>query len=215
MKRAAKRVLEAVAGFAVLPAVLCHRLNSAMRAPERAFAGPAQLLSLAPGATGEYMRRAFYRRTLRGCGTDVCVSFGSLLSHPDTSLGERVYVGPYSVLGNVTVEDDVLIGSHVSVMNGVRQHGVERLDVPIREQPGEYQPVRIGRDTWIGERSVVAADVGRHCVIGAGSVVLRPIPDYAIAVGVPARVIRFRNEREAMEGETPAAQPCEPALSAR
>ncbi|MBN1912030.1 MAG: hypothetical protein JW818_20070, partial [Pirellulales bacterium] len=36
------------------------------------------------------------------------------------------------------------------------------------------------------------ADVGRHCVIGAGAVVTEPIPDYAVAVGVPARVIRYR-----------------------
>ena len=38
------------------------------------------------------------------------------------------------------------------------------------------------------------ADVGKHCVIGAGSVVTRPIPDYAIAVGGPARVIRYRKQ---------------------
>jgi acetyltransferase-like isoleucine patch superfamily enzyme len=43
--------------------------------------------------------------------------------------------------------------------------------------------------------------VGKHCVIGAGSVVSKPIPDYAVAVGVPARVIRYRNEG------APAAQP--------
>jgi acetyltransferase-like isoleucine patch superfamily enzyme len=36
------------------------------------------------------------------------------------------------------------------------------------------------------------ADVGRHCIIGAGSVVTQPIPDYAVAVGVPARVVRSR-----------------------
>jgi acetyltransferase-like isoleucine patch superfamily enzyme len=40
---------------------------------------------------------------------------------------------------------------------------------------------------------VVLADVGRHCVIGAGSVVTKPVPDYAVAVGVPARVVRYRN----------------------
>ena len=41
-----------------------------------------------------------------------------------------------------------------------------------------------------GERAIIAADIGQHCVIGAGSVVTKPIPDYAIAVGVPAKVIR-------------------------
>jgi acetyltransferase-like isoleucine patch superfamily enzyme len=43
---------------------------------------------------------------------------------------------------------------------------------------------------------VILADIGKHCVIGAGSVVTKPIPDYAIAVGVPARVIRSRRTTE-------------------
>jgi acetyltransferase-like isoleucine patch superfamily enzyme len=102
-------------------------------------------------------------------------------------------VGLYCCLGDVTLEDDVLLGSHVSVMNGGSQHGIERLDVPIREQQGTWPRVTIGRDSWIGDRAVVLADVGRHCVIGAGSVVTRPLPDFAIAVGVPAKVVRYRN----------------------
>jgi acetyltransferase-like isoleucine patch superfamily enzyme len=53
--------------------------------------------------------------------------------------------------------------------------------------------VTVGQDTWIGDRALVLADVGQHCVIGAGAVVTKPIPDYAIAVGVPAKVVRFRN----------------------
>ena len=52
--------------------------------------------------------------------------------------------------------------------------------------------MRIGEGTWVGSAAVVLADVGRHCVIGAGAVVTVPIPDYAIAAGVPARVIRSR-----------------------
>ena len=43
------------------------------------------------------------------------------------------------------------------------------------------------------------ADVGKHCVIGAGSVVTKPIPDYAIAVGVPARVIDYRKQDQVKE----------------
>jgi len=94
----------------------------------------------------------------------------------------------------VTLEDDVLVSSHVSIINGGAQHGIERLDIPIREQPGTWTRVTVGRDTWIGEHATVMADVGKHCIIGAGSVVTKPIPDYAIAVGNPARVIRFRNQ---------------------
>jgi acetyltransferase-like isoleucine patch superfamily enzyme len=116
--------------------------------------------------------------------------------------------------------DDVLIGSHVSIMNGPAQHGIGRLDVPIREQPGVWSRVTIGRDSWIGDRTIVLADVGRHRVIGAGSVVTKPIPDYAIAVGSPARVIRFCNRevdsgRAAITGSdtTPGPQLQVPTIS--
>jgi acetyltransferase-like isoleucine patch superfamily enzyme len=52
--------------------------------------------------------------------------------------------------------------------------------------------VRIGAGTWIGSGSVILADVGRNSIIGAGSVVTRPIPDEVVAAGTPARVIRHR-----------------------
>src|SRR5205823_10391961 len=115
------------------------------------------------------------------------------------SVGRGAYVGVYCCLVEVTLEDEVLSGSHVAVMNGSGQHGIDRLDVPVREQPGVWPHVTIGRDSWLGDRAVVMADVGRHCVVGAGSVVTAPVPDYAIAVGTPARVVRFRS------GSSPSA----------
>ena len=49
----------------------------------------------------------------------------------------------------------------------------------------------IGRDSWRGENvCVLGAKIGRHCVIGANSVVTKDIPDYCIAVGIPARIIK-------------------------
>jgi acetyltransferase-like isoleucine patch superfamily enzyme len=96
----------------------------------------------------------------------------------------------------VSIEDDVLIASHVSIINGGQQHGIERVDVPIREQAGVMRRVTIGAVSWIGERAVVMCHVGRHCVVGAGAVVTQPLPDYAVAVGVPARVVRMRDVSE-------------------
>jgi virginiamycin A acetyltransferase len=52
--------------------------------------------------------------------------------------------------------------------------------------------VTIGAGSWIGSGAIVLADVGRNCVIGAGSVVTKPIPDNVVAVGNPARVISSR-----------------------
>lgn len=192
MKPMLKALADAVALVAVLPAFAAYRLGAAVLGPEKAFPGWSQAMSLFPGLTGAYLRRAFYRLVLRRCGAGAFLSFGSVFSHPTAEVGRDVYVGAFCCLGDVTLEDDVLLGSHVSVMNGGGQHGTERLDVPVREQPGVWPRVTVGRDTWIGDRAVVLAEVGRYCVVGAGSVVTKPLPDYAVAVGSPAKVVRYR-----------------------
>jgi virginiamycin A acetyltransferase len=191
----AKRFLNSLAAVFVFPLVLWYRLQGLIFGSDRAFPSCVQLLSLLPGTTGISLRRAFLRQVIRHCGTDVCVSFGTVFSDPGLSLGRSVYLGHFCSVGNVTIEDDVLIASHVSIMNGCEQHGTGRLDIPIREQPGTWREITIGRNSWIGEHAVVAANVGRNCLIGAGALVIHDVPDYSVAVGVPARVIRDRREQ--------------------
>jgi acetyltransferase-like isoleucine patch superfamily enzyme len=209
MKAILKTLANLIALVLVLPAFVLYQLGKLALGPDRAFPGWSQGFSLLPGLSGAYLRRAFFRLVLRRCGADSFISFGTVFSHPTAEVGRKVYVGVYCCLGDVTLEDDVLLGSHISVMNGGSQHGIERLDVPIREQPGEWRRITIGRDTWIGDRAVILADVGKHCVIGAGSVVTRPVPDYAVAAGVPARVLHYRNQGDCRKKATrsPAA-PC-------
>ena len=191
-KSCLKAAANAMALLVVAPAWLLYWLQACLIGTERAFPGWAQAVAMLPGLSGVYLRRAFYRMTLSRCERDACISFGTIFSHPTAEIGRAVYVGPYCSLGDVTLEDDVLLASFVSVANGTAQHGIERLDLPIRQQPGVWPRVTIGCDTWIGERAVVLANVGRHAVIGAGAVVTEPIPDYAIAVGVPAKVVKWR-----------------------
>jgi acetyltransferase-like isoleucine patch superfamily enzyme len=192
MRACLKSVANGVAFLLVLPAYLFYQLSRSLLGPGQAFPGWSQAFSLVPGLGGVYLRRAFYRLVLPQCSRDCCLSFGTVFSHPTAEIGRSVYVGVYCCLGDVTLEDDVLLGSQISIMNGGAQHGTERLDIPIREQPGVWPRITIGKDTWIGDRAVVLANVGQHCVIGAGSVVTKAIPDYAIVVGVPARVVRYR-----------------------
>jgi acetyltransferase-like isoleucine patch superfamily enzyme len=187
-----KSVASALAWLAALPAAAAYLLAAALIGRDRAFPGWSQAMSLFPGYSGEYLRWAFYRLVLPQCGPGSVISFGTIVSHPTAAIGANVYVGPFCCLGDVTLETDVLIGSHVSITNGCRQHGISRLDIPVREQPGEWPRVTIGQDSWIGDRAIVMADVGQHCVVGAGAVVTKPVPDYAIVVGNPARVVRHR-----------------------
>jgi virginiamycin A acetyltransferase len=209
MKQVLKATADGVALVLVLPAFLLYRLGALLLGAEKAFPGWSQAFSLLPGLTGVYLRRAFYRLVLPRCGAGAWIGFGTIFSHPTAEVGRLVYVGAFCCLGDVTLEDDVLLGSHVSVTNGASQHGTERLDVPVREQPGVWSRVTVGRDSWVGDRAVVMADVGRHCLVGAGSVVTRTLPDFAVAVGSPARVVRFRDGSPVAGPRLEAPQPLE------
>lgn len=109
------------------------------------------------------------------------------------SIGRGCLIGRGSgIVAHESVEigDDVFTGHHVYITDA--NHGYEDPDVPIGRQFAASRPVRVGDGSWLGHGSIVlpGAHVGRHVVIGAGSVVTDEIPDYSVAVGVPARVVR-------------------------
>mgnify|MGYP001562808285 CR=1 FL=1 len=88
MKRFLKRVVEVLAALIVLPAVALCRAGICLLGPERGFAGWSQLFALIPGLAGVFLRRAFYRLVLPRCGTDCCLTFGTILSHPTARIGD-------------------------------------------------------------------------------------------------------------------------------
>jgi hypothetical protein len=122
-----KSLAESAASLFVLPAVCAYHAGRLLLGTEKAFPAWPQLLGLIPGITGAYVRRAFYRMVLGRCGAGSWISFGTVFSHSTAEVGRDVYVGCYCCLGDVTLEDDVLLGSQVSIMNGAAQHGTERL----------------------------------------------------------------------------------------
>ena len=110
-------------------------------------------------------------------------------------------------VSNMIIEDKVLTANNVYISDNV--HSFENIDIPIIDQPVRFKrEVRIGFGTWIGENvSIIGATIGRNCVIGSNSVVTRDVPDYSVAVGAPAEIIKYfdpgihawvtvKNERE-------------------
>lgn len=85
-----------------------------------------------------------------------------------------------------------MIGPDVVILT--RTHSIDRVDVPMIEQGFWTGKVTIGNDVWIGMRSVImpGVNIGNGAVVGAGAVVTKDVPDYAIVGGVPARVIKYR-----------------------
>jgi acetyltransferase-like isoleucine patch superfamily enzyme len=192
VKAAAKAAARGVALAAVLPVLACYRVNARLVGRDQAIETATQFLSLVPGTTGQYLRRAFLRRTLAACHPTALVEFGTIFSQAGGVLGENVYVGPGCVLGLVRLERDVLLAAGVQIPSGGRTHYFDDPTRPIREQGGERRVVTVGEGAWVGTGAIVLADVGKGTVVAAGAVVTRPLPDHVIAGGVPARVIRPR-----------------------
>jgi acetyltransferase-like isoleucine patch superfamily enzyme len=184
--------------FVLVAVVLTAPLWLAARAQRRlgggdsVFAGCSEALSLVPGRVGVFLRRGFYRLTLDACATDCHLGFGTTLAHPQVRIGRGVYIGNRCTLGQVDIGDDATIGSNVDILSGRHQHHFDQLGQPIQDQGGVFTQVRIGRNCWIGNSAVIMADAGADSVIGAGSVVVRPIPAGVVAVGNPAVVKKRR-----------------------
>ena len=109
-------------------------------------------------------------------------------------IGDNVGVGAYTMIGStdrISIGNDVLISNYVQIIDG--DHGIKR-DELIRSQKMVSSPIEIGSDVWIGAgvKILKGVKIGDGAVIGAGSVVTKNIPPYAVAVGVPAKVIKYR-----------------------
>lgn len=192
MRELLKGTARALALILVLPALLSFWLRALAMGRNRALEGSTQALALIPGVLGQYLRAAFLGRVLAGCDPTATISFMTVFSQADARIDDHVYVGPSCSLGLVHIGRNALLGSGVQVTSGRHTHGTDRTETVIRDQPMTRTLVRIGEGAWIGSGAIVMADVGAHSVVGAGSVVTKPIPDQVVAAGVPARVLRTR-----------------------
>ncbi len=112
-------------------------------------------------------------------------------------IGARSYIGPYVCMsgpGDVRIGADCLIASHSTLY--ANNHVFADPGKPINRQSLTFAGIEIGDDCWLGSgvRVMDGVRIGKGCVIGAGAVVTRDLPDYSIAVGVPARVISTRGQ---------------------
>jgi virginiamycin A acetyltransferase len=195
MRDLVKSSIRALALLVACPRLAVFWIMARVVGPDHALEGATQSLAKVPGVRGEYLRRAFLGRTIARCAPTATICWGTVLSKTGAVIDDRVYVGAGCHLGLVHLERDVLLASGVHIPSGAKTHGTDDVDLPIREQPGTVTMVTVGQGTWVGSGAIVMADVGRDCVIAAGSVVTKPIPDRVIAGGVPATVIRVRTAR--------------------
>ena len=114
-------------------------------------------------------------------------------------IGENVLINQFTILyghGGLHIGNDVQIASH-SVLIPVN-HKYDDINKPIKDQGVTKLGIQINDDVWIGSNVSIldGVTIERGCVIGAGSVVTRSVPEYSVVVGNPGRVIKNRqNER--------------------
>ena len=135
-------------------------------------------------------------------GPGVALSAGMVpgqecISKVVVSIGDRCLIGRGSgIVGHFSIEigNDVWTGHHGYITD--QNHGYEDVTRPISQQSQPERPVVIGDGSWLGHGAVVlpGVTIGKHVVIGANSVVTKDIPDFSVAVGSPARVIRQYDE---------------------
>jgi len=112
------------------------------------------------------------------------------------TIGDGCIIGHFN---HIYATGEIIIGKNVLTADKVyiadNQHNYSDIDIPILNQSIKQLPsVSIGDGTWLGENvCVIGVSIGKHCVIGANSVVNKPIPDYCIAVGSPAKIIKKYN----------------------
>ena len=113
------------------------------------------------------------------------------------AIGSNCYFGFHLTIlagGSINIGDDVLIASNVLIT--CENHGMNpESKIPYMNQPLKCKDVSIGEGSWIGEKVSVmpGVKIGKKCVIGTNAVVTKSIPDYSMALGIPARVIKKWN----------------------
>ena len=132
------------------------------------------------------------------CGTSVNVEQGAYIGNGKLfRVGSHIGIGKDFCSHNrpLIIHDRLLMGENVLFEGGA--HSFANPDAPIGSEPETETntPLEICGDVWIGARVIVLPGckrIGAHSIIGAGAVVTRDVPDYAIVGGNPAKVIRMR-----------------------
>jgi acetyltransferase-like isoleucine patch superfamily enzyme len=152
-------------------------------------------------APGLMQIRLFFLRRFFKIGKDCIIAHNVLFNQPDSLKGgklilkDRVEISPHVEIdysGGVTLEEDVWISQGVIIETHSHEVRSRRLKY---DHEIITSPLVIKRDAWIGARAFITPKVttiGEGAVIGAGSIVTKDVPDWAIVAGVPAKIIGYR-----------------------
>ena len=149
------------------------------------------------GPLAKGIRRIICKNLFAKCGKKLNVEHGAYFGNGrDVEVGYEVGFGRNFQCRSIRLKvgDYLMMGEDVLFQGG--KHNFDDINIPMGHQgSGGKTSLQIDDDVWIGARAIILAGcthIGRGVVVGAGSVVTKDIPDYAIVGGNPARVIKYR-----------------------
>ena len=185
----------------------------------KTYANPARIAN----RLWRRVRMTLYRSQFASYGRrfvfdpDGVYSFDTITVGDDSDLGLRPIL--LATRSRICIGSHVMFGPEVAILGGEHRTDVAgRLMKSIRDvekRPEDDLGVVIDDDVWIGTRAIIlhGVTIGRGAVVGAGCVVTRSVPPYAIVVGAPARVVRFRWDIETIMAHEKAIYPPEERFS--
>lgn len=140
---------------------------------------------------GKHGRLRFGRWTWIGDGCKLRCHEGEISIGDKTVLGQECTISAYQ---HVSIGRECILADRVMLIDF--DHSVAEVEVPIRRQGIYMRDVRVGNNVWIGYGAQIlrGVTVGDNAIVGASAVVTKDVPPNAVAAGVPARVIRMREE---------------------
>lgn len=151
-----------------------------------------------------FFLRSYQKSKIRSLGDNVYIGRNAKFTYDNTYIGSNVYIGDgcifQSTHGKIIIGNNVMFGPHVHIHGG--NHKFDVIGVPmyaLKKSDTDVDPnITIRDDVWIGACSIIlnGATIGRGAVVGAGSVVTRDVPDFAIVAGNPASIKKYRFSAE-------------------
>lgn len=125
-----------------------------------------------------------------GCNEDVSIFSNCSInggSHWGFGKGCRIFAA-----GGLTIGNHVMFGGYITIITSNHRYVTQ---FSKEDNYNEYKPVVIKNDVWIGERAIIlpGVTIGQGVIVGAGAIVTKDVPDYAVIGGNPARILKYRN----------------------
>lgn len=151
------------------------------------------------GRLGVRLRSSLCKHLFNGSCSNLTVEKGAYIGNGrKITCGDNVGIGMNFRTHNREIEfkGDVMMGEDVMILGDGHKH--DRTDIPMGQQGTDLaSPLKVERDVWFGSRVIIlpgCSHIGTGSIIGAGAVVTKDVPDWAIVGGNPATVLKYRKE---------------------